>query len=103
MCHVPTRKGRHSNHHAPLSGSQFPKTHPKTRKAYGILARLKNGTLPNLLSAFNLRIYSNSWNSTKRNSTEFHLKHGLPFAQGKQFIIFTHNPISGHHQQTYNT
>ena len=35
------------------------------------------------------------------NSTELRLKYRLPSAQGKQFIKFIHNPISGYHQQTY--
>ena len=30
--------------------SQFPETHPKIRKAFGILTCLKNGTLPFLIS-----------------------------------------------------
>ena len=34
------------NRHALFSGSQFPKTHPRTRKAYDILIHLKNGTNP---------------------------------------------------------
>ena len=43
-CHAPTRKGRHvATAACPLMGPSFPKTQPRTRKAYDILACLKNG------------------------------------------------------------
>ena len=41
-----SERSTHSNHRTPLSGSQFPKIHPRTRKAYDILACLKDDTLP---------------------------------------------------------
>ena len=51
-----SERSTHSNHRTPLSGSQFPKIHPMTRKAYDILAYQKNGTLPILRSLPSLKI-----------------------------------------------
>ena len=51
-CHAPTRKDRHVTTVAcPWVSLSFPKTHPRTRKAYGILARLKKRftTPPNMV------------------------------------------------------
>ena len=42
FCHVSTRKkSTHDNRHVPLSGSQFFRLQPRTRKAYDISTRLK--------------------------------------------------------------
>ena len=40
------KRSTHGNRRVPLSGSQFPRLHLRTRKAYDILVRLENSSLP---------------------------------------------------------
>ena len=46
MSRPDSERSTRDNRRVPLNGSQFPETHPRTRKAPGILARLNNGNLP---------------------------------------------------------
>ena len=77
----PERSTR-GNRRVPLNGSQFPETHPRTRKAPGILAHLNNGNLPFLSGYLNFENKSKLEDSTE-NSVELRLKHGQPPAQEK--------------------
>ena len=63
-----------------LSGSRFPKLHPRTRKAYDILTRLEDNSLSKVQNIKYNKIF-------EENSIAFRLKHRYPPAQEKQFII----------------
>ena len=54
-----------------LSGSRFSRLHPRTRKAYDILTRLEDNSLPKVQNIKYIKIF-------EKNSTAFRLKHRNP-------------------------
>ena len=69
-CPDPERSTR-GNRRVLLSGSQFLRLHPRTRKAYDILTRLKDNSLPKVQNIKYIKIF-------KENSIAFRLKYRYP-------------------------
>ena len=74
----PERSTR-DNRRVPLSGSRFPRLHPRTCNAYDILTRLEDNSLSKVQNIKYIKIF-------EENSTAFRLKHRYPPTQEKQFI-----------------
>ena len=55
LSHLDPKRSTYDNCRMSLSGSQFLEIQPKARKASGILARLKNGNLTQLIMYLNLK------------------------------------------------